>query len=103
VWEKENPLNLRRAEDGLSAKHAELHPIVAVMIEGLNKLNNHKVSRSTALKDSSSVRICSAPCCSLSLCCSPVFLFDRMTGLMSLHKYPSLVTFSYVVNDCNDN
>ncbi|GAQ88951.1 hypothetical protein KFL_004720100 [Klebsormidium nitens] len=55
VWEEGNISILRRAEEALAkTKHAELHPIVAVMIDSLNKLNGHKVSRSTALKDSSS-------------------------------------------------
>lgn len=57
-----DPPRLPRTENVLLAlaktRHVELHPIVAMMIQGLNEINSHKVPRVKALADPTTVRVC---------------------------------------------
>ncbi|GAQ86191.1 hypothetical protein KFL_002750080 [Klebsormidium nitens] len=54
-----DPPRLPRTESVLLAlaktRHVELHPIVAMMIQGFNEINNHKVPRVKALADPSTI------------------------------------------------
>jgi hypothetical protein len=53
--------NLLTAEQVFTAaaktKHVEIHPIVALLINGMNELNNHKIPRINALTDPSTVSL----------------------------------------------
>lgn len=49
---------LMRAEYVLAkVRHVELHPIVAAMVKGLNKINKHNFPRAMALTNPSTVSI----------------------------------------------